>query len=377
MTLADFIVENLDEILEEWVEFARTLASGSHLELEALRDHARAMLLTVARDMTTHQSDARQRSKSRGEVSVSESQTGSAAFAHGDQRYIEGFTIPELVSEYRALRATVIRLWARDTTLEERTLYELTRFNESIDQLLAESVFKFLEQLQHARELFMGVLGHDLRTDLQLILACSDRLERSSSKEAIKEYVPHIRESTNNIRAMAEDLLDVARTRLGGQLPMDIGQVDAALACDEVLHPFRVLYPQCDFRLQIDGSVSGEWDRKRLQQMLANLVRNAAQHGDMTRPITLSAHRLDDTVVFKVHNYGAPIPSAQISHVFNPMQQGERRNDPTSLGLGLYIASTIAKGHAGTLAVASSEAEGTTFTATLPRAHRESVTSEA
>ncbi len=158
---------------------------------------------------------------------------------------------------------------------------------------------------------------------------------------------------------------------------MDIGQVDAALACDEVLHPFRVLYPQCDFRLQIDGSVSGEWDRKRLQQMLANLVRNAAQHGDMTRPITLSARRLDDTVVFKVHNYGAPIPSSQISHVFNPMQQGERRNDPTSLGLGLYIASTIAKGHAGTLAVASSEAEGTTFTATLPRAHRESVTSEA
>lgn len=148
---------------------------------------------------------------------------------------------------------------------------------------------------------------------------------------------------------------------------MAIGHVDAALTCEEVSHPFRQLHPDCDFRLQIQGTVTGEWDRRRLQQMLANLVRNAVQHADVSRPITLSAQGGEDSVVFKVHNHGPPIPRSLMNHIFDPLQQGEECRDRTSLGLGLYIASTIAKGHAGTLAITSSEAEGTTFVATLPR----------
>jgi signal transduction histidine kinase len=364
MTLANFILENMDEILTEWVDFARTISPAGELDVEALRDHAAEMLRAVAADMTTDQGDLQQRAKSRGEVQ--QDGPDSAAETHGEQRYAHRFTVEELISEYRALRATVIRLWTRQTAIDERTLDELTRFNEGIDQLLAESIVSFSRELDRARHLFMGVLGHDLRTDLQVILSCAHQLERTPSKEQIEKYVPHVRESANNIRLMAEDLLDVARTRLGAQLPIEASHMDLASVCEEVLNSFRQLHAQADIRLQIDGDVSGRWDRGRIYQMLTNLMRNAFQHGDPTRAITVSAKRIENAVELKVHNHGPVIPHSLMAHIFDPMRQGEKPQERTSAGLGLYIASTIAQGHRGTLAVFSSRVEGTTFTATLP-----------
>ncbi len=360
MTLATFVKENIDAILEEWVEFARTLSP--QLDLDALRNHAQRMLLAVAADMESEQSDEQQRAKSRGE---GRSDADSAAHLHGDQRYSKGFSLEQLISEYRALRATVIRLWLRGTTLDERTIDDLTRFNESIDQLVAESVVNFSKQVDHARALFMGVLGHDLRTDLHVILTCAERLERVPT-EHTRKYAPHIKESANNILVMVEDLLDVARTRLGGQLPIEVRAMEASSACEEVLHPFRQLHPSADIRLDVAGDVRGRWDQRRLQQMLSNLIRNALQYGDLARPITLSARRSGENVIFSVHNHGSPIPSHLLDRIFDPLQRGDDRGDKTSLGLGLYIASTIAKAHGGHMTVVTSDTCGTTFAATLP-----------
>src|SRR5688572_10252088 len=103
MTLARFIVENIDQILAEWVEFAQTLVSGRDLDLDALRDHAKLMLLTIAREMANEQSDAQQQAKSRGEAPVDLLAGETAAQSHGDQRYGVGFNLEELVSEYSAL----------------------------------------------------------------------------------------------------------------------------------------------------------------------------------------------------------------------------------------------------------------------------------
>jgi signal transduction histidine kinase len=367
MTLSEFIVENVEEILSQWVEFARTLSSGKPLDVEGLRDHAKKMLLAVAAEMATGQTDAQQQAKSRGEAPVIEGAEDTAAETHGDQRYLQGFKLEELVAEFRALRATVIRLWTHTTPVDERTVYELTRFNEGIDQLLAESILHFSAQLNRARQLFLGMLGHDLRTDLQVIFACADRLQRSPSAEQIEKYVPHINQSANHIRMMAEDLLDVVRTQLGRQLPVEGADMDAAALCEEVLLPFQQLHPECKIGLSVEGNVSGEWDRNRIQQMLTNLVRNAFQHGDRTKPITLSVRGDEDSVLFEVHNFGDAIPSSLIAHIFDPLRQGDRQGDRTSLGLGLYIASAIAQAHRGTLSVSSFEAAGTTFSARLPR----------
>lgn len=367
MALASFIVQNVDEILEEWVEFAHTLTSSTGLDLEALRDHAKRMLLTVASEMVTSQTDDVQKTKSRGEAAREPNADDTDAETHGDQRYLHGFKLEELMAEYRALRATVIRLWVSRESMDERTVYELTRFNEGIDQLIAESVASYSNQLDHARQLFMGVLGHDLRADLQVILAGADRLERRPTKDQIEECVPHIKQSAHHVSSMVQDLLDVTRTHFGTQLPIESTQVDTALTCETVLHPFRQLHPGCAVHVDIEGDVIGEWDPKRLEQMLANLVRNAFQHGDTGSAITLSALAEKDEVVFKVHNYGRAIPPSLLSRVFEPMQQGNTNHDRTSLGLGLYIARAIAQAHRGTLAVTSSEIDGTTFIARLPK----------
>jgi signal transduction histidine kinase len=367
MSLATFIIENIDEILDEWVEFARTLGSSEGLDLAALQNHARQMLLVVASEMTTPQSDREQKVKSRGEAPADPAAPDSDAQTHGDVRYLQGFKLEELIAEYRALRATVIRLWTSRTHIDDRTVYELTRFSEGIDQLTAESVANFSRQLDHSRQLFMGVLGHDLRTDLHVILASADRLAREPTKEQIERYVPHIKDSVQRATSMVQDLLDVTRTHFGVRLPIESTRVDAACTCEAVLQPFRHLHPNCELRLHIEGDLVGVWDGHRLEQMLGNLVRNAIQHGDPSSPITLSAIGEDDEVIFSVHNYGPAIPHSLMTRIFEPMQQGSEGSDRTSLGLGLYIARVIAQAHAGSLSVSSSDAEGTAFTVRLPR----------
>src|SRR5688572_6211693 len=161
MSLSDFIEQNMEPILLEWEEFARTVVSAHGLDKEALRDHAEQMLRMMAAQMRGAQSDDEQKSKSRGQAFAAGVLGDTAAQLHANRRFVEGFTLDEMVSEYRAVRASVIRLWVRDHSHEPHGLYELIRFNEGIDELLTESVARFSKRLDRARELFMGVLGHD------------------------------------------------------------------------------------------------------------------------------------------------------------------------------------------------------------------------
>ena len=142
MRLADFIVANREPILVEWEAFARTCtpAAGT-MDVVALRDHANAMLTAIAADLRTWQSGAEQEAKGTGDAPVEANEPDTAAEEHGSGRAASGFTVEQMVAEYRALRASVIRLWTKhEGRLETPDLEDLTRFNEAIDQSLAESV---------------------------------------------------------------------------------------------------------------------------------------------------------------------------------------------------------------------------------------------
>jgi signal transduction histidine kinase len=370
--LAIFIRENLGEILHHWEEFARSVPASAGLDKVGLRDHAEKILRTVADDMERAQSDDQQQAKSEGRQSRSDGAPGiaandfTAAESHGTHRFEDGFDLDEMVSEFRALRASVIRLYVEKT--ERRELYDLTRFNEGMDQALTESVAHFSSGLDRARQLFMGVLGHDLRSHLQVIVGSSEKLKRTASIEQQK-YCGYIDHSTQQISELVRDLLDIARTKLGAKLPLELAETDAVTICEQVLLPFRILYPNVVIAFEQSGEISGRWDPLRLHQLLLNLVRNALQHGDTTRPVTLSAKEDGDKVLFSVHNFGTPIPRSLLHRIFEPMQRGATgaRSDSTSVGLGLYIASTIALAHGGTVTVDSLEHCGTTFVASLPR----------
>ena len=195
MRLADFIVAHREPILVEWEEFARTCspASGT-MDVDALRDHADQMLTVIAADLETPQDKVEQTEKSKGRADAEEPDPTTAAEEHGAGRAESGFTVEQMVAEYRALRASVIRLWTREKgELVPADVEDLTRFNEAIDQALAESVAEYNEELEQSKEMFLAILGHDLRTPLGAIsTAASFMLDLEELEEPHRTLVTRI-----------------------------------------------------------------------------------------------------------------------------------------------------------------------------------------
>src|SRR5688572_11930609 len=174
MRLSQFIVANREPIMAEWEAFARTCAPASgSMDITALRDHASEMLTVIAADLDTPQGDRAQAEKSKG--NAPEEVTKTAATKHGADRAESGFSTDQMVSEYRALRASVIRLWAKQQgKATAADLEDMTRFNEAIDQALAESIVRYTQDLDNSKEMFLAILGHDLRTPLGAVMTSSE-----------------------------------------------------------------------------------------------------------------------------------------------------------------------------------------------------------
>jgi hypothetical protein len=141
--LADFIRDNMEPILQAWENFARTIEPPAlTMDDKALRDHARLMLLAFAADLDTSQSDQQRDDKSKGMCKPNHHDT--AAESHAEQRLLSGYTVVQLVSEYRALRSSVLALWIAGGADGAATdLGDMTRFNEAVDQAVAESVARY------------------------------------------------------------------------------------------------------------------------------------------------------------------------------------------------------------------------------------------
>jgi signal transduction histidine kinase len=371
--LADFIAANTESILDEWVAFAESCGpAAARMDLEALRDHALAMLTDIVADLRTPQTDLEQSEKSKGNAEpVDGGET--AAEVHGAGRAESGFTVGQMVSEYRALRASVIRLWTKASgTLTGDDLQDLTRFNEAIDQSLAESVLRYTEDIDRSREMFVAILGHDLRTPLgAVVMASQFMLESGELVEPHLTLTTQIARSGKRMSRMVGDLLDFTRGRLGSGVPIQRREMDLAKEVANAADEIRVAHPAAIVRVETSGDLVGHWDCPRVSQVLANLLGNAVQHGAAGAAIEVVARGTPDAAVVTVHNRGAPIPKAELDDLFSPFKR-LRSNDATSspagsLGLGLYIAERIVSAHGGTIEVASTEGAGTTFTVRLPR----------
>ena len=379
MRLGDFILANVESILAEWEEFARSLAPGSAMEVIALRDHAEDILRVTARDMVSSQTGQQQSDKSKGHGGggTESANLNGASKDHALDRLGSGFDLIEVVAEYRALRASVLRLWGeRVSGADERDLEDLTRFNESIDQSLAEAVKSYTNRVDESRELFLATLGHDLRNPLNAIVVSSALLARSGQlDEQNTQIAQQMSNFANVMTRMIHDLLDFTRTRLGAGMPVSVARVDLQSLCGDVLGEFRAAYPDRTLRFESGGDTSGEWDEARLRQVVSNLVANAIEHGAETSPIDVSAKGEDADVVITIRNQGPPIASSALPALFDPFVRAPEvstRNRPFGgIGLGLYIARQIVIAHSGTIAVDSSEITGTTFTVRLPRRHQE------
>ena len=376
MRLAEFILANREPILAEWEAFARTCtpASGA-MDIEALRDHAEEMLVVIAADLATPQGGQAQSEKSKGKAKDTAPDSDTAAEEHGAGRAESGFSIEQMVAEYRALRATVIRLWTREQKgLGEEDIDDLTRFNEAIDQSLAESVSRYNQSLEQAKEVFLAILGHDLRTPLGAIYTSATFLiDTQNLTEPALSLTTRIARSATRTVGMVGDLLDFTRSRLGGGIPIKRAPAAIGKVVHDVVDELAAAHPERRFDVRARGEQLGEWDCERISQALSNLVSNAAQHGSRGATVSVAVEDAGDDVTISIHNDGPPIPAGKLDGIFNPMKTRDRVVEPSAggpqsgLGLGLYIAQQIVQAHRGSIEVASSPARGTTFTVRLPR----------
>ena len=363
----------MEELLLEWEAFARTLLPpGKTLDRTGLRDDAESLLRAIALDMELAQSPEQEALKSRGNRFRERSAVPQPARMHAHDRYIIGFDLDQLLAEYRAMRASVIRLWTQKMgQADQAALRELTRFNEAIDELLADSVAHYGATVERAKNLFLAVLGHDLRTPLSAVLAAGSAILRAESETTgtVKAAAVILR-SGARMSQMVSDLVDFTRARLGEGIPVVRVPMDLGLAVRDALEEIEAAHPQHTLRLTTSGDLRGSWDSARLKQALANLIQNAVHHGTANTPITISVIGHDGQVVLTVHNDGPPIPEQDRDRIFEPLVTAAETSSPHTsahIGLGLYITRQIVGGHGGTIDVESTELAGTTFTVSLPR----------
>jgi signal transduction histidine kinase len=377
MRLADFILGNIEPILMEWEAFALSLGPGAKMTKLALRDDAESILRSTARDMQISQNPAQKVSKSKGQGGAGGEESDRldhASELHGVGRVGSGFDIMEVVAEYRALRASVLRLWRESyPQINLNDIDDITRFNESIDQSLAEAVSSYTNRVDQSRRMFLAILSHDLRNPLNTIRLAAQLVSRTANEDPDSvKALSMIGTNTETIARLISDLIDFASTGLGSAMPLMRGPVDLEKLCRKVFEEFRFAYPQRTLRFHSDGDLTGDWDAARLQQVVSNLMGNALQHGSAEGPIELAIASEESTVVLSVHNEGSPIPAEMLATIFDPLMRyatlgSAARRVSGSIGLGLYIVREIVVAHEGTVAVASTVQEGTTFTVRLPR----------
>ena len=374
MRLADFILRDMETILVQWEVFAATrLPASARMTPLALRDHAQQILEAVARDLSTPQTKEAQAEKSMGRAPTLLDAPETAAQTHAILRARSGFDINQLAAEYRALRASVLCLWMEACQPEAPGLEDTIRFNEAIDQALAESIGFFSAQVDQSRNLLLGMIGHDMRSPLQTIQTTVSYLAALNAGEKVSEAASCLILSGARVKALLDDLVDFNRIRLGLGINIAPTKVDLASLFANELEQLRTAHPDRRLELEAVGDTQGLWDGPRLQQLLDNLVLNAIKYGAPDAPVRVVITGEEANVHFNVGNAGPAIEPSSLDRIFDPLRRGpeheHKHNADEGLGLGLYIAREIAKAHGGEIEARSDETE-TVFAVRLPR-HRE------
>ncbi|WP_260482313.1 PAS domain-containing sensor histidine kinase [Sphingomicrobium flavum] len=259
--------------------------------------------------------------------------------------------------EHLFTRLTLFK--AVDRRTYERSLLEA--------KLKSEAESKTQKMTAEMRDQFIAVLGHDLRNPLAAIAAGTRILQGSEQlSERGRTILVEMQSSMDRASTLVDDTLDLARGSLGGGLVVE-RDADAPLTpvLEQVIAEIRAIAPDHHLLAAISIDEPLSCDRSRLAQLVSNLLSNAVTHGSSEGPIRLEATTQGDEFVLSVANSGEPIPPEAQVQLFQPFFRGAVRPSRHGLGLGLFIASEIAKAHGGTLE-ASSTVDETRFTFRMP-----------
>jgi signal transduction histidine kinase len=230
----------------------------------------------------------------------------------------------------------------------------------------SEAALSEAESNAGLREQFIAILGHDLRNPVAAIDAGATMLAKAPLDPRSARIVDQMKLSCGRITNLINDILDFARGRLGTGLVLSRGPAqNLEASIEQVISELQTVHPEREIRVTVDLPETVTCDVERVTQLLSNLLGNALTHGAPDSPVEISARSSDGSFVLSVANAGEPIPGDKTERLFQPFTQSAEGSSPNGLGLGLYIASEIAKAHDGSLAVTSDEGE-TRFTLTMP-----------
>jgi sigma-B regulation protein RsbU (phosphoserine phosphatase) len=287
-----------------------------------------------------------------------------------ERRNAEGELVVTRVTMFQAKER---RQYERDLVdaqeAERDARRRLEELNAHLEIKVAEQVEERLREREtgELREQFIAVLGHDLRNPLAAIDAGANKLLREGWTDHSPTILRLMRNSVVRMSGLIDNVLDLARSRLGGGIALDLDP-DRSLkpTLDQVVDEVRTAHPERTIEASIEIAQSVKVDHQRVAQMFSNLLGNAVSHGAEDHPIRVFGSVNEAGVLeLAVINAGKPIPPEMVDHLFKAFHRGQVRSNAEGLGLGLYIASQIAEAHGGRIDV-SSDAEETRFTFRMP-----------
>ncbi|KQR41438.1 sensor histidine kinase KdpD [Acidovorax sp. Leaf160] len=365
MRLARFLETDREAILSAASAYARTIPALASTDEETLRDHLPHLLESISADLRTTQTRQQSIEKSHGDAP--EGGAVTSAQVHGLLRARRGISIEQLVAEFRALRSSILRLWMDKADVDGESVEDIIRFNEAIDQAVAESVQYYAQERERWRQIFLGVLGHDLRGPLSSIALTIEVMRRAGT--APTHQTALLSRAVKRLTSLLDSLLEYNRAGFGAGMQLQRRATDLRAACAEELELLRAAHPDAQIQLTADDAVHADVDASRVREALSNLVSNAVKHGKAGQPVIVTLAGDASVARVSVKNAG-DIPAGEMESLFEPLRQRDSpsvRTERTHLGLGLFIARQIARAHGGDVVGASGN--GTVaFTIHLPKA---------
>ena len=244
------------------------------------------------------------------------------------------------------IRFTVLK--ATDRLQYEQNLQDAKKFAEN--ELIKEKEMVIL------REQLIAVLGHDLRNPLSAVMMAGELLQSSSNSENAV-VITTLRRGTKRMLELVNNIMDFARTRLGEGIVVDRQNIMLEPILEQVVDEMKIINPKRSIISSLNLPEPIYCDADRIAQLVSNLLANALKHGDINSPVTVHARIINDHLEIAVGNKGVPIPAELHDFLFAPFTREVNRPSQHGLGLGLYIASEIARAHHAILNFTSTEEE--------------------
>lgn len=367
MRLPEFVRANIEAILTAWEkELNHGDSSGTPMELDARRDLTRKILLEIATELE-------KAGAVHFDVPGQLADTEVAPSNHGGQRLASGYSLLQLQTEYRILRSVVVSEWmkVRHSWLQQE-IADMAHFHAALDRALGESTNAYVAGLDRSRDIFVGVLGHDLRGPVNTALLSIRLLEMDPQlSEQSRAAALRTERSVRQMHELAAELLEFVTSHFGRPRPLSLSDVSMSRICEEAIGDAQMLSPDRRFVARLDDNTMGCWDGHRLRQAVYNLLRNAVEHGAVDAPIGITTRGDKGSVSVEIHSQGDPIPPGSLARVFDPFAQASSGEADMkiqgSIGLGLFIVRDVARMHGGSVSVTSTSEDGTTFRIEVPR----------